>query len=128
MGSRYNELMMRPHVDNLPYLQPPSGEPDEPSVELTVGYCVIDALLSSYPDKKNDQKPAYVSGNDKVRRYEMAQRVRESMDSDTDFDMLGGDQQYLMGLMEQKWTTDIYGQCHKIIYRNGTHASSDIDN
>ena len=125
MGSRYNELMFKAHTNGKTYLRPDmpttGGEPlDDEDYQLTAGYCFIDALLSSYPDKKNDQKPEYVSGTEKVRRYEMAQRIQASMDADEDFDMSGGEQQHVMDLMEKKWSTDIYGQCHVIVHRNGT--------
>ena len=129
MSSRFNEEMVQPHTEGVGYPQPnqappePGGEASE-SKELTAGYCCIDALLSTYPDKKNDQKPAYVSGTEKLARYELSKKIQRSMEDDTDVLLTGGEQQKLMALMEEKWSTDIYGQCHKIVYRNEPDVSS----
>ncbi len=120
--SRYNETLVRPHTVGLPYIEAlmppvPGEDPVEPA-ELTAGYCCIDALLATYPDKKNDQKPAVVGGTEKLSRFDLAEKIKESMYHDTDVVLTGGEQQRLMSLMEQKWSTDIYGQCHKIVHRN----------
>jgi hypothetical protein len=119
MTSRYHNLVIMTTTGE-PYqrvLEPDTPDQQGIKMSMTVGFCCMDGLLfGGYKDLKDPSNTEDPNGEEKMRRFEIAQRIRRSMEEDKDFDLTMGDQQYLDGLLARRWNTDIYGQCHSSIY------------
>ena len=120
MKSRYNEAVLQTTSGNAyrRVVDPPdkNGEGGA-DTEITIGFCCMDALLSTYVKEDDPSQADKPDGPEKMKRYELAKRIQKSMEEDEDFDLTMGDQQYLDGFLNRKWIPDVYSQCHIAIYK-----------
>lgn len=73
---------------------------------LTLGAASINALMSTYPDEKN------VSGEDKLKRYDLSLRIKNS---DISSDYKSEEITLIKKLIGKAFTPLVVGQAYKIL-------------